>query len=203
MQPGTQLAHYESLSLAREGPYGTGTRSFSSSNQFRTTLIYGDRKFVDSTLSTIANRFPSGLNEALDHVAVLVDRTPEMLALAVDRDEDLVKEPRISRSTLFPFQFQCSSVLPTEVHAPAADRLVGHHDASFGPEIPDISKTDAESIVAPDGVAYDFNREAVTMTGRSTACHGLRLPVVGQRPNTATTASHWSIDTGPSIRIHR
>ena len=47
---------------------------------------------------------PTGLDEEVDQVPVLVDRTPEILALTVDRDEDFVQEPRIAESTLTSLQ---------------------------------------------------------------------------------------------------
>jgi len=40
------------------------------------------------------------LYEDVDHVTVLVNRAPEILALAVDRDEDFVQKSHISESTL-------------------------------------------------------------------------------------------------------
>ena len=42
-------------------------------------------------------RLPSTLRlyEDVDQVTVLVHRAPEILALTVDRDEDLVQEPRV------------------------------------------------------------------------------------------------------------
>ena len=41
-----------------------------------------------------------GLDEDVDHITVLINRTPEILPLAVDRDEDFVQEPRIAETTL-------------------------------------------------------------------------------------------------------
>ena len=58
----------------------------------------------------------SGLDEDVDQVAVLIDRTPEILPFAVDPDEDLVQEPGISEATLS--SFECPRVLRTEFQTP-------------------------------------------------------------------------------------
>ena len=47
---------------------------------------------------------PTGLDEEVDQVTVLVDRTPQILTLPVDRDEDFVQEPRIAEPTLSALQ---------------------------------------------------------------------------------------------------
>jgi hypothetical protein len=40
------------------------------------------------------------LDKNADHVTVLIDRAPEILALAVDGHEDFVQVPRIAESAL-------------------------------------------------------------------------------------------------------
>jgi hypothetical protein len=44
------------------------------------------------------------LDKNVDHVAVLIHRTPQVLALAVDHHEDLVQEPGVAESTPSAFQ---------------------------------------------------------------------------------------------------
>ncbi len=64
------------------------------------------RRFLSLSLQEFPKESPprapasAGLDEDVDHVTVLVNRTPEILALTVDRDEDFVQKPRISESTL-------------------------------------------------------------------------------------------------------
>ena len=65
---------------------------------------------------------PTRLDENIDQIAVLIDRTPEILALTVDRHEDFVQEPRIAESTLS--AFQAPRVVRAELPAPLPDRLV-------------------------------------------------------------------------------
>ena len=49
-------------------------------------------------------RVPTGLYEDVDQITVLIHRAPEILALTVDRHEDVIQEPRISESTLSALQ---------------------------------------------------------------------------------------------------
>jgi len=65
---------------------------------------------------------PTGLNENVDHVPVLIHRPPEILALTVDRDEYLVQIPGVSAATLA--TFQSPGVLVSELPAPLPDRFV-------------------------------------------------------------------------------
>ena len=44
------------------------------------------------------------LNEDIDHVSVLIHGTPQILPFTGDRDEDFVREPCISESTLSSLQ---------------------------------------------------------------------------------------------------
>ena len=69
------------------------------------------------------------LDEDVDHIAVLVDGTPEMLTLALDVDEELVQVPRIAQSPFSPLQRP--GILGAELPAPVADGLVGDGDSTL------------------------------------------------------------------------
>ena len=97
---------------------------------------------------------PTGLYEDVNQVTVLIHRAPEILALTVDRHEDLVQEPRISESTLS--SLQLPSVVGAELPAPLPNSFVRHDDAAFGQQILDIPEAQAVSVVEPDGMADDF-----------------------------------------------
>ena len=71
---------------------------------------------------------PTGLNEDVDHVPVLGNRAPEILALTVDRHEDFVQEPCVSESTLS--SLQPPSVVGAELPAPLPNGLVRHEALS-------------------------------------------------------------------------
>jgi hypothetical protein len=72
---------------------------------------------------------PPVLHQDIQHHAVLVDSPPEVLALAVDLDEDLVQVPLVTRPGLA--AAQRIGVLLPELHAPAADGLVGDDHAAL------------------------------------------------------------------------
>ncbi len=63
------------------------------------------------------------LDEDVDHIAVLVDGTPEIVPLTPDGDEELVQVPRVAQSTLSPLE--PAGVLGAELPTPLPDGLVG------------------------------------------------------------------------------
>jgi hypothetical protein len=48
---------------------------------------------------------PMRLNQNVDHVAVLIHGTPQILLLAVDSNKDLIQMPLIAQSSLASLQF--------------------------------------------------------------------------------------------------
>jgi hypothetical protein len=82
-----------------------------------------------------------------NQVTVLVDRTQEILALTVDRDEDFVQKPRIAEAALP--ALQPPGVLGAEFHAPLPNGLARHDDASFGQQVFDIPEAQTLSVVQP------------------------------------------------------
>ena len=117
------------------------------------------------------------LHEDVDDIAVLVDGTPKILPLSLDGDEDLVQVPYVSQASLS--ALQSTSVLRTEFDAPKSDRFIGNRDAALRQQILDISKADAESMVEPDGLAYDFRRKSISPVARRVVCHRASLPFIG------------------------
>ena len=89
-----------------------------------------------------------GPHQDLDHVAVLIHGTPQILPLSVDAHEHFVPEPRVTETTLRYLESPC--VFRTELLGPASDGLLRHHDSPFGKHILDISEAEAEFIVEPD-----------------------------------------------------
>ena len=79
------------------------------------------------------------LYQDVDHVAVLIHGTPEILLLAVDSNEDFVQVPNIAEAALTPLQF--SGIVRTELLTPASNRFIRDDDSAFGEKILDIPKT--------------------------------------------------------------
>ena len=112
---------------------------------------------------------PTGLDEKVNQVTVLVHGAPQILALTVDRDEDFVQQPRISESTLT--SLQPPGVIGAELPAPLPNSFVRHDDAAFGQQILDIPEAQAVSVIHPDGVADDFRRKAMPKVAGSSNVH--------------------------------
>jgi hypothetical protein len=100
------------------------------------------------------------LNQNVDHVAVLIHGTPQILLLAVDSNEDFVQVPNIAEAALTPLQ--SSGIVRTELLTPESNRFIKDDDSTFSEKILDISEAQAEMMVNPDGIADDFWRKAIT-----------------------------------------
>jgi len=114
------------------------------------------------------------LNQDVDHIAVLIDGTPEIMPPPSDRDEDLVQIPRIAQTTAASPEAAC--VLRTELPTPLPDRLVGHDDPALGQEILGISEAQAEAVIKPDGVTDDLGREPVSVVALQSVAYPGSLP---------------------------
>ena len=133
------------------------------------------RRFLSLSLQEFPKASPprapvsAGLDEDVDHVTVLVNRTPEILALTVDRDEDFVQKPRISESTMSVLQLP--GVVGADLPTPLPNGFVRHDDASFGKQILDIPEAHTVSVVQRHGEADDFRRKAMPKVAGSSRVH--------------------------------
>ena len=109
------------------------------------------------------------LYKDVDHVAVLIHGTPEILLPAVDSNEDFVQVPNIAEAALMPLQF--SGIVRTELLTPQSNRFIRDDDSAFGEKILDIPKAQAETMVNPDRIADDFWRETMTVIARPVVLH--------------------------------
>ena len=115
-----------------------------------------------------------GLDEDVDHIAVLVNGTPQILALALDVHDQFVQVPGVA---------QASSPAPerpgvrrTECPTPLPNRLVGHGDAPLCQEILGVSEAQTKAVVEPDGVADDQRGKPVSVVAGRIAVHAPTLP---------------------------
>ena len=86
-----------------------------------------------------------GLNEDVEHDAILIDGTPEIVLHASDSDEDLVQVPLVPWP--WPAAAQAVSETRAEFLAPASYRLVGDHDAALSQEQLNVPQAEAEHVV--------------------------------------------------------
>ena len=70
------------------------------------------------------------LNQDVDHVAVLIHCTPQILLSAANSNEDFVQVPSIAKAALTPLQF--SGILRTKLLTPEPNRFIRDDDSAFG-----------------------------------------------------------------------
>ena len=111
----------------------------------------------------------SRLDQDVDDVAILVHGATELLP-ALNRHEELVQIPGVARPA--PSAPQRPRVGEAERLTPMPNRFIRHRDTSLGEEIFDISETQAEAMIDPDGVTNDLGGKAVA----AVAGHRSTLP---------------------------
>jgi hypothetical protein len=100
---------------------------------------------------------------------MLINCTPEVMQLAVNREKDLIQMPFVAR--LRTTTTQPLRILLAKCATPLADGLVGHDDLSDGHQLFDIAIAEREAIVQPDGVADNLGGETVALVaGRGWCC---------------------------------
>ncbi len=98
-------------------------------------------------------------DQDIENVAILVHRSPKIMALAADRDEQLVHMPDVAESTLS--SPQRAGVFGSKFPAPRSNGFVGYGDATLREKVLDISKAESEAMVQPDSMADDLGWKAV------------------------------------------
>ena len=112
---------------------------------------------------------PTGLDENINHIAVLIHGTPKVLALTVDGDEDFIEIPCVSETPLT--TLQSAGVLCSELDRTLPDRFISHVHTPLGEQILDIPKAEAESVIKPDSMADDRRRKTMPKVSGSTSFH--------------------------------
>ena len=116
------------------------------------------------------------LQEDVQYVAILVDGTPEILALALNRHGDLIKKPTIA--TRSASLSEAPRVVEAKRGAPLPDRFVRHDDIALGQQVFDVAQAQGKPVVEPDRVADDLGRKPLAAIVRWTA----HRHIVGDRP---------------------
>src|SRR5215831_10705526 len=117
------------------------------------------------------------LDQNVEHMIVLVDSAPQVMALAIHRQEDLVQMPFVARLRTPPSQ-PIGVVLP-KLPTPLTDRFMGHSNAAFEQELFHIAVAQGEAIIEPDPMADDFARKAVVLVAFADGGRGhVGLPIL-------------------------
>src|SRR5262245_2223897 len=114
--------------VAEDAPYRSGVASQFIGNDAQWFSALTTQQSSKESLGSAL--IPMSLNEDVDHVAVLIHRTPQILLLAVDSNKHLVQVPVVAESSLTPLQFP--NMFMTEFLTPPPDRLIRHDDSALG-----------------------------------------------------------------------
>ena len=109
------------------------------------------------------------LHEDVDHVAVFIHGSPQVVQPPADLDEHFVQMPGVAHP-VSPAS-QAPRILAPERQTPLADRLIRDGDTAFREEILDLSETQANAVVDPDGVTDDVSGKAVSAIAGRRARH--------------------------------
>jgi hypothetical protein len=116
--------------------------------------------------------------------------SPSLSTAAVDGDEHFVEMPPPVRPR--PSSSQLARNDLAELQSPAADRLVGHIDATLGEHMLDVVVAQSEAEIEPDRVLNDLRGKAMAIV--TDFSHRSRLPPEmhdGQKV-TVTIPRPWS-----------
>jgi hypothetical protein len=100
----------------------------------------------------------AALHQHTEHVAVLINGSPEIMQFALNGHEHFIQKPFVSG--LRPPPLQGPGVGSSEAQALLADRLVADNDAACCQNQIDSPQAEAESVVKPNRLVNDFGRKA-------------------------------------------
>src|SRR6476619_6759914 len=100
----------------------------------------------------------------VEHVAVLVDRAPQVMGGAVDLHEHLVEVPFVAGAGSPPTSL--GRVVRPELGTPGPDRLVGDHHAAGEHQLLNVAQAQRETVIQPHRVPDDLDRIPVALVPR-------------------------------------
>ena len=113
------------------------------------------------------------LNEDVEHDAVLIHGTPQIMLHAPDPDEHLIHVPLVARSWPAASQAVCEGL--AKLLAPPTNRLIRDDNATFSQKQLNITQTEAEHVVQPHSMADDLGGKAVAVVRVRRELHAASL----------------------------
>ena len=101
------------------------------------------------------------LYQDVQHMAVLIHRPPEVVALAIDGEKDLIEMPFVTG--LRTPMAELIGILLAKFATPFPNRFIRDDDATGKQQLFDIPVAEAEAEVQPDAMADDLGRETVVL----------------------------------------
>ena len=124
----------------------------------------------------------AALHENINHIPILIHRSPEILPLPLNGDEHFVDVPDIAQAALSFFKLM--SIGRYKLLAPLANCFVGDRDATVGKQFFDLSKTKEEPMVQLDGVTDDLRWKTKTLVAGPVGVHHTSLATPGYLDHT-------------------
>ena len=119
----------------------------------------------------------AALHQDIEHVIVLVDSAPQVMALAIDGQKDLVEVPLVpwlGASTL-----QLIRVVLPKLQTSLADGFMGDVDTAFAQQFLHVAVAQGEAVVEPDPMADNLAWKAVIFVALAVGRRGhVWLPIL-------------------------
>jgi hypothetical protein len=116
------------------------------------------------------------LHENIQHIAILIDCSPEVVALTMNRQEDFVQVPLAARpGTTAP---ELIGIPLADLPAPLPDRLIGHGNPAGKEPFLDVPIAEAKPVIEPRAVADHLCGNAVmcVAVGRGRGVQAAMMP---------------------------
>jgi hypothetical protein len=129
------------------------------------------------------------LHQDVEFGAMLVDRTPQQVGFAAQRNEHLVKVPRAAR--IASRRFYAVSKALAKFVAPASDRLVCHGHTALEEQFLDVAQAQLKAEIPAHSATDYLGWETMTVIERFRFLH---RAILRHRPNNLTTPLWRAVD---------
>ena len=102
-------------------------------------------------------------HENVQDMAILIDRSLQIMTLTLDCEKDLIQMPLIPGRR--PAVAQLIGLRLAKLPAPLADRFIGHDDPTSEQELFHVAVAETKAEVQPDAMADDFRWKSVLLVG--------------------------------------
>ena len=127
----------------------------------------------------------SASHQNINHVTVLVNGPPEIVAFAVYRNKHFVDMPGIAQLSVSLFEF--AGIVRSKLVTPLANGFIGDGDAALGEQLFHFTEAEAEPMIKPHGMADDCGWKVVTGGDGWFDLHRPSLPNSAQLDNALHT----------------
>jgi len=111
----------------------------------------------------------AALHQNINHIAILGNGTPEIVALALNCDKDFVDVPGFAQASLS--FFELARIVWPKLPTPLTYRFIGDSASTFGKKFFHLTKIESEPMVQPGGVSDNFRGKTVTLIAELMSVH--------------------------------